>query len=62
MSADTKDFQDLRAEVQDGGICCRCGGCVAFCSAGEFNALRTGDDGARSWRTSPGASTAASAT
>jgi len=46
MSADTKDFQDLRAEVQDKGICCRCGGCVAFCSAGEFNALRTGDDGA----------------
>ena len=45
MSADTKDFQDLVAEVQLRGVCNKCGGCLAFCSAGEFNALAAGDDG-----------------
>ncbi len=45
MSADVKDFHDLEAEVQKQGICGRCGGCLAFCSAGEFNALSTGADG-----------------
>jgi coenzyme F420 hydrogenase subunit beta len=45
MSAEVKSFRDLVAEVQDKGICGKCGGCVAFCSAGEFNALSTSDDG-----------------
>ena len=45
MSTDIKDFADLVTEVQEKGICGRCGGCVAFCSAGEFNALRAGKDG-----------------
>ena len=45
MSTDVKGFRDLMAEVQQKGICGRCGGCVAFCSAGEFNALSAGDDG-----------------
>jgi len=40
-----KSFKDLIKEVQDKGICGRCGGCVSFCSAGELNALRVGDDG-----------------
>jgi len=45
MNADIKTFQDLVAEVQAKGICGKCGGCLAFCSAGEFNALVAGDDG-----------------
>jgi len=45
VSTDVKGFQDLVAEVQKRGICGKCGGCVAFCSAGEFNALRVGEDG-----------------
>ena len=43
--ADVKDFKDLVTEVQETGICGKCGGCVAFCSAGEFDALRVGQDG-----------------
>jgi coenzyme F420 hydrogenase subunit beta len=42
---DVRSFQDLIREVQDRGICGRCGGCVSFCSAGEFNALGMRDDG-----------------
>ena len=45
MSADIKGFKDLVTEVREKGICGKCGGCVAFCSAGEFNALRTEEDG-----------------
>jgi len=45
MSVEVKCFQDLVAEVQDKGICGKCGGCIAFCSAGEFNALSASDDG-----------------
>jgi coenzyme F420 hydrogenase subunit beta len=45
MSEETKGFRDLVAEVQEKGICGKCGGCLAFCSAGEFNALVAGDDG-----------------
>ena len=41
-----KTFRDLIQEVQARGLCGRCGGCVSFCSAGEFNALRFGKDGA----------------
>jgi coenzyme F420 hydrogenase subunit beta len=45
MSADVKGFPDLVAEVQRAGICGKCGGCIALCSAGEFNALSAGEDG-----------------
>ena len=45
MSTDTKGFRDLAAEVQQAGLCGKCGGCLAFCSAGEFNALAAGEDG-----------------
>jgi coenzyme F420 hydrogenase subunit beta len=45
MSTDIKGFGDLVTEVQEKGICGKCGGCLAFCSAGEFNALRAGADG-----------------
>ena len=40
-----KSFKDLIAEVQNRGICGKCGGCVSFCSAGEFNALQIEEDG-----------------
>src|SRR4030042_1933906 len=40
-----KSFKDLIIEVQDKGICGKCGGCVAFCSAGELNALGLDKDG-----------------
>ena len=40
-----KGFKDLFLEVQEKGLCGRCGGCVSFCSAGEFNALKISDDG-----------------
>jgi len=43
---DVKTFSDLIAEVQERGICGRCGGCVSFCSAGEYNALTLDADGA----------------
>ena len=45
MSAEVKGFQELVQEVQQKGICGKCGGCVAFCSAGEFHALSAGGDG-----------------
>jgi len=45
VSVDVKTFKELEVEVQGAGICGRCSGCVAFCSAGEFNALSTSDDG-----------------
>ena len=45
MNAEEKGFSDLVSEVQLKGICGKCGGCLAFCSAGEFNALSAGDDG-----------------
>jgi len=45
MTTDVKSFKDLVTEVQDRGICGRCGGCLAFCSAGEFHALRADRDG-----------------
>jgi coenzyme F420 hydrogenase subunit beta len=45
MHDDIKTFKDLEREVQNRGICGKCGGCVSFCSAGEFNALRTSGDG-----------------
>lgn len=46
MTEEVKTFHDLVTEVQERGICGQCGGCVSFCSAGEFNALTLGPDGA----------------
>ncbi|MFQ5823886.1 MAG: Coenzyme F420 hydrogenase/dehydrogenase, beta subunit C-terminal domain [bacterium] len=40
-----KSFRDLITEVQEKGICGKCGGCVSFCSAGELNALEITEDG-----------------
>ena len=45
MTADIKGFEDLGTNVLQKGICGACGGCLAFCSAGEFNALRADEDG-----------------
>ena len=45
MNPEIKGFRDLVAEVQEKGICGKCGGCLAFCSAGEFGALAAGADG-----------------
>lgn len=42
---DIKSFRDLVREVQDKGICGKCGGCVSFCSAGDLNALELAEDG-----------------
>ncbi|MFB0568752.1 MAG: Coenzyme F420 hydrogenase/dehydrogenase, beta subunit C-terminal domain [Nitrososphaeria archaeon] len=39
-----KSFDDLLEEVIQPGLCARCQGCVSFCSAGELNALRIGED------------------
>jgi len=39
-----KSFRDLAREVVEKGICGKCGGCVSFCSAGEFNALKIGEN------------------
>ncbi len=44
-SEDIKSFGDLITEVQEEGICGKCGGCVSFCSAGELNALEIAEDG-----------------
>jgi coenzyme F420 hydrogenase subunit beta len=41
---DVKSFHDLITEVQDRGLCGKCGGCVSFCSAGDLNALEIGED------------------
>lgn len=40
-----KSFRDLIIEVQEKGICGKCGGCISFCSAGELNALGLDKDG-----------------
>ena len=49
MTEEIKTFKDLVAEVQERGICGKCGGCVSFCSAGEFNALGIEEDGTPKW-------------
>lgn len=46
MTEEVKTFRDLIVEVHERGLCGQCGGCVSFCSAGEFNALTLGPDGA----------------
>jgi len=45
MPEEVKTFRDLIVEVHERGLCGQCGGCVSFCSAGEFNALMLGPDG-----------------
>jgi len=45
MTSDVKTFSDLIIEVQERGICGKCGGCVSFCSAGEYHALTLDEDG-----------------
>ncbi len=42
---EVKSFHDLIHEVQSRGLCGRCGGCISFCSAGQFRALQFGKDG-----------------
>ena len=40
-----KTFSDLVKEVQDTGLCHHCGGCVTFCTAINFGALKQDADG-----------------
>jgi coenzyme F420 hydrogenase subunit beta len=40
-----KTFSDLIEEVQKPGLCQRCGGCVAFCTALNYGALEWDEDG-----------------
>jgi coenzyme F420 hydrogenase subunit beta len=49
VDEEIKSFKDLILEVQERGICGRCGGCVSFCSAGEFNAIRMDEDAMPRW-------------
>ena len=45
MTAEIKSFEALGTSVLQKGICGACGGCLAFCSAGDLNALRANEDG-----------------
>ncbi len=36
---DVNNFEDLRKEIIETGLCGRCGGCASFCSADEVHAL-----------------------
>ena len=40
-----KTFSDLIDDVQKPGLCHRCGGCVTFCTAVNFGALKLDDEG-----------------
>lgn len=40
-----KTFDDLIRDVQDPGLCHRCGGCVTFCTAINFGALELDSEG-----------------
>jgi len=40
-----KTFSDLIEEVQKPGLCQRCGGCVAFCTAINYGALELDEEG-----------------
>ncbi len=41
-----KTFEDLIKEVQEPGLCHRCGGCVTFCTAINYGALELDENGA----------------
>jgi coenzyme F420 hydrogenase subunit beta len=41
-----KTFFHLIQEVQERGLCHRCGGCVSFCTAINYGALKVDEDGA----------------
>ena len=43
--AEFKTFKDLIKEVHKKGICGQCGGCVSFCSASEYHAIKMGQNG-----------------
>jgi coenzyme F420 hydrogenase subunit beta len=45
-----KTFADLILEVQEKGLCHRCGGCVSFCTAINYGALEMGEDGRPRYR------------
>jgi len=45
IEEEVKSFKDLITEVQERGLCGKCGGCVSFCSAGELNALKIDEEG-----------------
>lgn len=45
INEEVKGFRDLIHEVQDRGVCGKCGGCYSFCSAEELNALELDKDG-----------------
>ena len=40
-----KTFFDLIQEVQKPGLCHRCGGCVTFCTAVNYGALKIDEEG-----------------
>lgn len=40
-----KTFEDLIKEVQEPGLCHRCGGCVTFCTAINYGALQMDEQG-----------------
>ncbi|MFX0132812.1 MAG: Coenzyme F420 hydrogenase/dehydrogenase, beta subunit C-terminal domain [Candidatus Hodarchaeota archaeon] len=40
-----KTFANLIKEVHEKGLCGRCGGCVSFCSAGDFGVIEMPPDG-----------------
>ncbi|MHA1297876.1 MAG: Coenzyme F420 hydrogenase/dehydrogenase, beta subunit C-terminal domain [Candidatus Helarchaeota archaeon] len=40
-----KIFADLIKEVHEKGLCGRCGGCVSFCSAGDFGVIELKKEG-----------------
>ncbi len=40
-----KTFFHLKQEVQERGLCHRCGGCVSFCTAINYGALKIDEDG-----------------
>jgi len=39
LEKDVNNFEDLKKEIIETGLCGRCGGCASFCSADEVHAL-----------------------
>nr|MDO8116215.1 Coenzyme F420 hydrogenase/dehydrogenase, beta subunit C-terminal domain [Candidatus Sigynarchaeota archaeon] len=40
-----KNFEDLKKEIHDKGLCGECGGCVSFCSAHDLKAIQMSENG-----------------